>query len=854
MTAITLSYVPQERQHLLHATTCRQILYGGAAGGGKIVRDHGVVLTPFGWKWGYDLQIGDRVNAPDGTTSRIVQVHPRVKLPGVRVSFHDGTATTVAWDHLWLAWRSGKRRKRPGNNSVFGEEGAEVIETRELAEWLKIAQASESKDKRPNWPLIPVCKPQVFNVQNRYDIDLDPYQLGYWLGDGHVSGPQIGFTTGDLEHFAEQFGLKDATLVCGKTYILKGKRREHWKAMLSRAGLSGCKSDTKFVPREFLWGSIADRSSVLQGLLDTDGTVDERGQVYFCSTSPKLIDDVMHLVQSLGGTASRFGKEPFYRDENGEKVNGKPAETLYIKLPDEKSAFRLRRKKDRCQEGGNLYRRVVAVEETEEIEGRCITVSHPSGLYVTNDFIVTHNSHSIRWDGIMFCLQNPGCQAYLFRRTLNELYKNHIVKIKSELPPDLGLGRYSENRNAYEFTNGSVLYCCYCEKESDVLTYQGAEMHWCGIDEAAHLTESQIGYLKTRNRLGGWKPTPGDAKRLPRFVMGSNPGGVGHTYLKSLFIDKAPPETVFYDDVMRDPDNPDDKGWRSIFIPAKIADNRFIDADYRASFGAIAPEMAKALREGDWDAVVGQALHNLSKERHRIRQFVPPRHWTRFMAMDWGTARPFSVGWYCVSDGAVLKAREKWPEVWLPPGALVRYAEWYGWNGRPNRGCRLDSRAVARRIVRMEKQRDETMDYRVGDYSMWAQDDGPSVVDNMAEEEPTFVMRKSVKDRKSNYTEILSRLAGNEFYTEDGVEETHPMLFVTENCTHFWRTVPSLTSDENDPEKGPGLAQENHVYDELAYGCRSRPFVTTEQERFLEVYGEEVRAARKQNVDPYYSA
>lgn len=463
-------------------------------------------------------------------------------------------------------------------------------------------------------------------------------------------------------------------------------------------------------------------------------------------------------------------------------------------------------------------------------------------------------SHSIRWDGILFCLFNAGCQAYLFRRTLNALHKNHIVHIKRELPSGEGWGRYSESRNAYEFANGSTLYFCYCEKEGDVEIYQGAEMHWCGIDEAGQFTSFQLGYLKTRSRLGGWKPTK-DVDYLPRFVMGSNPGGVGHLYLKSLFIDSAPPETIFHDRDMRDPDDPDDPGWPSMFIPAKIADNKYIDKDYRASFGAIPPEMAKALREGDWDVVVGQALHNLSKQRHRIRQFVPPRHWTKFMSMDWGTARPFSVGWYTVSEGAILKAHPKWPEVSLPAGALIRYAEWYGWTGKANQGCRMDSKQVAKRIIHMERERGEVMDYRIGDSQMWSQHDGPAVAENMADvTDGRMTMRKAQKDRKHNYTEVISRLAGNPEYGETGVEETEPMLFITANCLQFWRTVPVLTADEHDPEKGPDTKLEDHVYDDVSYACRSRPFITTEQERYEEEFGEQIRQARKQVVDPYATA
>src|SRR3990172_8059988 len=98
-------------------------------------------------------------------------------------------------------------------------------------------------------------------------------------------------------------------------------------------------------------------------------------------------------------------------------------------------------------------------------------------------------SMALRWDAIRFCLENSGCQAYLFRRTMGELEQSHIVRIKQELPEHLGLGRWNTTKSVYEFRNGSNLWMCYCEKEQDVTRYQGAEMHWLGIDEATHLTE-----------------------------------------------------------------------------------------------------------------------------------------------------------------------------------------------------------------------------------------------------------------------------------------------------------------------------------------------------------------------------
>jgi hypothetical protein len=451
-------------------------------------------------------------------------------------------------------------------------------------------------------------------------------------------------------------------------------------------------------------------------------------------------------------------------------------------------------------------------------------------------------SHGIRWDLIGWCLQVPGLDTFLFRRTLGELEDNHIRKIQRELPPELG--RYNDGKKRFEFYNGSGLNFCYCEREDDVKRYQGAEIHVLGVDEAAHLSGGQLGYLITRIRLGEFSDKIPEQFRhqLPRGVFGSNPGGPGHQFLKENFVDPAPPMTVFHNENLKDPDDPEDLGKTCIFIPARMKDNSHLDKGYGGQFGFLPPELAKALREGDWDAVVGQALHTLSREPdtgHLLRPFTPPRHWTRFCSIDWGTAKPFSVGWYCVSDGATLAAKDGMPERYIPPGAIVRYAEWYGWNGKANQGCRMESPAVARGIILRESERnDPPLDYRIIDSAARNKHDGPSVVERMQDTDERFRLRPSEKDRKAGYAEFLTRLAVDP-------EAGGPMFFCTANCTHFWRTVPTLTLEENDPEKGPSTSLEDHVYDEVVYALLSRPMTRTQEEFEDEERREQMRALKR---------
>ena len=146
------------------------------------------------------------------------------------------------------------------------------------------------------------------------------------------------------------------------------------------------------------------------------------------------------------------------------------------------------------------------------------------------------------------------------------------------------------------------------------------------------------------------------------------------------------------------------------------------------------------------------------------------------------------------------------------------------------------------------------MDYRIGDTEMWAQRGGPSVAEYFTQTDPRLVLRQSQKDRARNYAEFLSRLAGNPRHMEDGKVEEDPMFFATANCIHFWRTVPSLTLDDTDPEKGPDKSLEAHVYDSVAYGLRSRPFITTKDDRWVQEHGKDEEEAIGKTEDPYATA
>ena len=275
-------------------------------------------------------------------------------------------------------------------------------------------------------------------------------------------------------------------------------------------------------------------------------------------------------------------------------------------------------------------------------------------------------SHSMRWDAYQACLENPGLDAYLFRRTRTELENTHIKKVRVELRLDIpgheeDLGRYNETRNRYEFTNGSFLNMCYAEHEQHVYNYDSVEFHWLGIDQAEQFTPFMLDYLKTRMRIGAFRPVVPDM--FPRLILSANPGNIAHHYLKEIFIKDRPkfdydvqgfdangneitktcPMAIFHDESMVDPMDESDPGWRSAFIPAGIPDNDYLDKNYAAAFGRLPEWRRKQLIWGDWDVVPGAYFECWNPKVTEVEPFEVPRWWTCFRSIDWGFSTPF---WY----------------------------------------------------------------------------------------------------------------------------------------------------------------------------------------------------------------
>lgn len=431
-------------------------------------------------------------------------------------------------------------------------------------------------------------------------------------------------------------------------------------------------------------------------------------------------------------------------------------------------------------------------------------------------------SFLLRSLAIALCYDIPGLQVYLFRRTYPDLIANHMNGSGSFielLAPFVIAKQVTIKEGEIAWSNGSKIHLCHCQYEKDVLKYQGAEIHVLLVDELTTFSEYIYRFLRNRVRLGS-RAIPNKWKhKLPLIVNGSNPGGIGHAWVKRSFIDMAK------DGLIRKMSD-DEGGMLRQFIQSRSEDNPLgmkNDPGYIARLTGLGSiSLVRAMRDGDWDIVAGAAFENLSRDKHMIRPFAIPHWWTKFTSLDWGSAKPYSVGWYTVADDiVVLKGRDGQPDKIIGKGSIIRYKELYGWNSKPDEGCREESWEVAKKIKTMELS-DEVINYRIADSAMWAEHDGPSIAERMMdalerEKASCPNMEQSRKDRKANYLEIRNRLSNCDGET--------PGFYVFDTCLHFWRTVPDLQLDQRDPEKGWGTHQEDHVIDEVGYALVSRPIV-----------------------------
>jgi ATP-dependent DNA helicase RecG len=399
-------------------------LLQGEVGSGKAQPIHSLVLTPTGFKPMGAIGVGDEVINPTGEVTVVTGVFPQGLRDTWRVVFSDGTSAECDDEHLWLVKTScGWHR---GDTPY-------VKTTRELRSDLTKRNGSSK------W-YIPVAAPAELECGE--ERPLDPYLLGLLLGDGSFRA-NLMISTADQQivEAVEAALPPDCCLkrVASRPYDYLIRRRYRTNqydphpvaAALKRLGLRGARSCDKYVPRAYLIAPSKVRHAVLQGLLDTDGTLNAKqgSNVSFLSASRQLAADVQWLVASLGGVA---------RLRPVEKA-GKVYFLVSIRLSSQYPPFRLRRKADLLRPLTKYHHFRRAIRRIEYVGPRpvqCISVAHPNQLYVTDNFAVTHNTLVSLW--ALLCAVQSGAQGALMAPT-EVLADQHGINLRALLAP-LGEG------------------------------------------------------------------------------------------------------------------------------------------------------------------------------------------------------------------------------------------------------------------------------------------------------------------------------------------------------------------------------------------------------------------------------
>lgn len=427
------------------------------------------IATPNGWVPIGELQIGDLVFSEHGQVTEVVDISDYEESPTWEVVFTDGSSVRCDDQHLWKVRRRGTDEKGTWRSMTLNEirtqktigskgSGRPGTPTKRITATCTLEEKPWLDSNDYSRYQIPVTQPVEYPET---ELPLDPYLLGALLGDGSLSSGNLRLTCADSEI------IERCSLVLPENYRFKKVKKYQYnishnkgilasgkpnivREILKTLGVYGKTSIDKFIPKFYLTASIPDREALLQGLLDTDGTVTPTGSVSFCTTSKFLVEDIIELVQSLGGIATR--QTPVlntYLNKYQERVRTTtPSFTVGIKLPDSIKPFYLKRKVQRYTPCTKYLpcRGIKDIRPSTIEKVRCIEVADKDHTFLTKDYIVSSNSAKSTTLGL-FTAWAIGVHTTA-KLPLQILYLSYTVEIAR--PKSAAIKRIIESRKYQE--------------------------------------------------------------------------------------------------------------------------------------------------------------------------------------------------------------------------------------------------------------------------------------------------------------------------------------------------------------------------------------------------------------------
>lgn len=381
-------------------------------------------------------------------------------------------------------------------------------------------------------------------------------------------------------------------------------------------------------------------------------------------------------------------------------------------------------------------------------------------------------SHALRWLAYLSCLRTPQFRALILRRTFKDLERTHM----REASFDCGLfgANFVASSKLITFPNQSLLEFGHCEDRAAASNYLSAEYDLILFDELVTFERDMVLLIASRARTH-------KAGVRPRVLAGTNPGGPQSAWVRQFYMDKTVDKAEF----------PFYQPEEYVYIPSKLEDNPYLNEDYEQSLLSLPAELRKAYRDGDWDIFPGQFFPEFRRSSHVSPQHCElPREFPRVRAIDWGFVKPGWCGWFVLT----------------PEGEVYLEDEYVF--------TRTVAADVAKEIARRTKQRGLKIRYTVGDTGMWTPDSqtGETIAETFARHGVPMI--QADKDRVNGWARTRHWFQTSPL--------GRPWLLASPACPYFIRTLPSLVSDESDPEDCDSDG-DDHAADALRYFCMSRP-------------------------------
>ena len=384
-------------------TNIREAIASGH-GIGKAQGYQARINTPTGVRrWG-TLAPGDLVFGGDGAPTRITQCHHFKQVPMYRVTFDDRSTCEVSSGHLWSVRGRQERRK-----------GLDTWQTLETIELLELGV------KRPNgvaqarqWE-IPIQGQAQFEERG---VDIHPYFMGVWLGDGTRKQPMYTKPHPEVKAKVEACGYEIHTGIDRNTQQIQNITHLLTDPVFQKG------SHERYIPDSYKYNTVENRMALFEGLCDTGGEVNNSGSIGYSTTGKRLAEDVLWFARSLGCKAlmQPTTKHAFYPDpETGERVYCRDCYRVTINAPFNPFTIEHRKKAYKPSEERYLKRWVESIEPIEPEDGMCISVEAADGLYLANEFIVTHNSTEVSWIILWFMSTRAHCSGVVTANTTSQL-------------------------------------------------------------------------------------------------------------------------------------------------------------------------------------------------------------------------------------------------------------------------------------------------------------------------------------------------------------------------------------------------------------------------------------------------